>query len=136
MPIIAVNFDRIDARNSGKAPAGNVNVNSSPRINAIKMHAGLLGIKNLLSITYSFDTKYEPEVGRLTIEGEVLYASDKAKEILEKWDKEKKLDDDMAVEVLNAIFRRCLAKSVEICSDVRLPPPMQFPNVVKNEGKK
>ncbi|MBS3054140.1 MAG: hypothetical protein J4431_01235 [Candidatus Aenigmarchaeota archaeon] len=135
MPILAVNFDRIDAKNSGKG-AANVNVSSTPRISSVKMHAGLLGIKNVVSIAYSFETNYQPEVGSLTIEGEVLYNSDGAKEIAEKWDKEKKLDDDMTVEVLNAIFRRCLAKAVEICSDVRLPPPMQFPNVVKNEAKK
>ncbi|MBI4019550.1 MAG: hypothetical protein HY364_04830 [Candidatus Aenigmarchaeota archaeon] len=135
MPILAVNFDRIEAKSNGKT-AANVNVSSSPRVKSVKVHNGLLGIKNVVSIAYAFETNYDPDVGKLVIEGEVLYSSDKPKEMQEKWDKEKRLDDDIAVEVLNAIFRRCLAKAVEICSDVRLPPPMQFPNVVKNEAKK
>lgn len=134
MPIIAVNLRRIEAINSEKK-ADNINVNSAPSITKVRKHEKLLGMENIVALDYTFETKYDPDVGKIIIEGDVLYSSDKANEIVKTWETSKKLDDDMAVEVLNAIFRRGLGKAIELSGELRLPPPMRFPNVVKEEKK-
>ena len=63
----------------------------------------------------------------------MLYRSDDCKSILSKWKKEKKLDDDVAVEILNAVFRKCLSEGVDIANELRLPPPVSFPVVKAKE---
>jgi len=49
--------------------------------------------------------------------------------IAQKWLKEKKLPDDVANEVLNLIMRNCLMQGVVLARDMRLPPPIQMPQV-------
>ncbi len=135
MPIIAVNFRKIEAVNNEKKVTGGMNVNSTPKITDVKKRDKVFDIKNVLSIEYTYETKYDPAAGHVTIEGEVLYSTDKVDGIVATWNKEKKLDDDIAVDVLNTIFRQCISKTISIAADLRLPPPIQFPNVVKEEKK-
>jgi hypothetical protein len=45
------------------------------------------------------------------------------------WSKDKKLPDDVANEVLNLIMRNCLMQGVVLARDMRLPPPIQLPQV-------
>ena len=49
--------------------------------------------------------------------------------IISAWKKDKKLDDKIAVDVLNAIFRRCLVETIHISDILRLPPPIRLPIV-------
>jgi hypothetical protein len=134
MPIIGMNFKSIKANiNEGKITK-NVNVNSSPVIEKMeKKEINMPGIKDVLSIKFKFTTNYEPKIGEIMFEGEVLYNSEDMKEILKKWEKDKKIDDPLAMEVLNAIFRRCLTKGIDIASELGLPPPIRFPIVKPKE---
>ena len=134
MPIVAVNFSKIEAKNNN-IKADNINVSNTPSITNITKFDKLFDMKNVVSIEYTYSTSYDPDVGSIAIEGDVLYSSEKADKLVEDWKKNKKVDDDMAVEVLNAIFRRCLSKAIEISADIRLPPPMRFPNVIKDDKK-
>lgn len=131
MAVIGFNINAINARvETAKERKGNVNVNSSPLITGIdKKEIELSGVKDVVAINFQFETKYEPKIGEIMLEGEVLYQSSNSKEIIAKWKKEKRMDDDMAIEVLNTIFRRCLAKAIEISAELRLPPPVSFPIV-------
>ncbi len=131
MPAIGFNINAIDAKvDSTTERKGNVNVNSSPSITSIeKRDVDFPLAKDVVAINFKFETKYEPKVGWITMEGEVLYTSDNPKEMIAKWKKEKKMEDSVAIEVLNTIFRRCLAKAIEIAAELRLPPPVSFPIV-------
>lgn len=131
MPAIGFNINAIDAKvDSTTERKGNVNVNSSPSITSIeKRNVDFPLAKDVVAINFKFETKYEPKVGWITMEGEVLYTSDNPKEMIAKWKKEKKMEDSVAIEVLNTIFRRCLAKAIEIAAELRLPPPVSFPIV-------
>ncbi|MBI4014359.1 MAG: hypothetical protein HY365_00200 [Candidatus Aenigmarchaeota archaeon] len=135
MPIMGSNFSKIEAVNNEKKVSGGMNVNGAPKIVGVRKHDKVFDIKNVLSIDYVYETKYEPDAGHVRIEGEMLYSTERADQIVSLWSKEKKLDDDMAVDVLNAIFRQCIAKTIEIAADLRLPPPIEFPNVKKEEKK-
>ena len=134
MPIIGLNLKSIKASiNEGKS-IKNVNINSSPIIEKIeKKNINLSGISEILSISFKFTTHYEPKIGEIFFEGEVLYTSDKVKDILKKWERDKKMEDPMALEVLNAIFRRCLTKGIDLATELGLPPPIRFPVVKPTE---
>lgn len=135
--IIGLNINSISAEINEKVPKGNISINSTPRIiDMDKRELNVAGVKDILAVEFSFETKYEPGVGKIGFTGEVLYQSDDFKNILNKWKKEKKLDDGITVEILNAIFRKCLAEGVSIANELRLPPPVSFPVVkAKNEAQ-
>jgi len=140
MPVIGLQLKSVKASiDEKKIIEGNINVNSSPRIESVeKKDINVPGIKDVLSINFIFEVNYDPKVGEIEMEGEVLYQTDKSKDILAKWKKDRKLEDDMAVEVLNAIFRRCLVEALSLSNELRLPPPIRLPIVQKaaEEDKK
>ena len=135
MPIVGLNLKNVSANvEEKKVVEGNINVNSAPTIEGVeKKTVGLPGLKDVVSINFKFETIYEPKIGEIVIKGEVLYYTEKEKEMVDKWKKEKKLDENVAAEVLNAIFRRCLTKAIDLSNELRLPPPIRFPIVKPKE---
>ena len=132
MAILGITLSKIEAKmNANATPSGDININSSPTIsNVTKRDMDLYNMKDVLAVDFKFDISYDPDVGKISMEGELLYQTDKAKEIVNKWKKDKKMEDEqMAVEILNAIFRKCLTQSVTIAHELRLPPPIAFPMV-------
>lgn len=133
MPVIGLNFKSMEAKTENKNANANVNVSSTPRITGVEKRDVGFGIKDALSIDFVFETKYEPSVGSIILKGEVVYQGD-ADKILQKWKKDKKLEGDTAVEVLNAIFRKSLVTAIGFSNELRLPPPIQFPIVQPKQG--
>lgn len=131
MPVIGFDINAINAKVETSAERkGNVSVNSTPTITEIgKKEIEVGGMKDVLAIGFRFETKYDPKIGWIIFEGEVLYHTPNSKDVIARWKKEKKMEDKTAIEVLNTIFRRCLAKAVEISAELRLPPPISFPVV-------
>ena len=131
MPIIGVNIKSINAKVDDSKFTGNVEISSSPSIESVeKKDFSFAGMKDALFIGFSFKTQYTPDVGNIQFKGEIIYQSDDTKKVLKTWREDKKLDDDVSVEVLNAIFRKCIAKAVQIAEDLRLPPPINVPVVI------
>lgn len=127
--IIGMNFSSVSAKvDESKLGSKGVTVNSSPTILSVEK-ADVLDMKDVLRIKFNFAAKYEPALGDILIEGSLLWRNPDAKKVLKMWEEEKKLESKAGVEVLNTIFRRCLAKAVVLAEDVRLPPPVQFPVV-------
>ena len=142
MSVIGFNLKSIKAHVNQENVTGDVNVNSAPNIVSVeKRNLAFLGVKEALGIKFEFTTSYEPNVGEIGFTGEILYQVENAKDLMDSWKKEGKLDEKIALDVLNTIFRKCLAKSVEVADTLLLPPPIRFPvvttekPVVKKKGK-
>ncbi len=130
MPILGINFRSINASSGEKELNENISVNSTPRIDHIeKSEKEIAGFKDVLKVSFTFETKYEPSVGEIIMKGDVFYQTDNPNAVVSKWKKEKKLDDQLALEVLNMLFRKCLTRVIDLSADLRLPPPLQFPVV-------
>lgn len=130
--IIGMNFNSVSAKaEEKKLGAKGITVNSSPKIVSVEK-AEILDMKDVVRVDFNFTSKYEPEVGEISIDGSLLWRGE-AKKILKMWEDEKKLEPVAGLDILNTIFRKCLARSVMLAEDVRLPPPIQFPYVVKGE---
>ena len=138
MPIVGLSFNSIEARR-GSIPKGEIKVNSSPKINEIK-EVDVDGIgKKALALNFEFLTEYQPDIGKIKVEGEMVYMSESSAKILAQWKKNKTLPEDASVEVLNQLFRKCLLKVSNIAEDLQLPIPIQIPRVMakaKEKGKK
>ncbi len=128
MPIVGLSFNSIEASRKS-LPKGEIKVNSSPKVNDIK-EVDVAGIgKKALSLSFEFLTEYQPDIGSIKVEGEMVYMSDTSAKILAQWKKDKTLPEEASVEVLNQLFRKCLLKVSNIAEDLQLPIPIQIPRV-------
>jgi len=131
--ILGFNFTSINAYSDEKNLSGSLDVNSVPSIDdVVEKKLEFLGDNKSIGIKFIFTTSYG-KAGEIIQKGEIIYQVQDAKKILKKWKDEKKLDDDITLNVLNFILSKCMAKSVDLADTLRLPPPLQFPHVVKNE---
>jgi hypothetical protein len=134
--ILGISLKKVEASIGKVDKLSELKVNSTPSITSIEAKdVAVLGIKNALVVEFEFKTDYEPKIGSIKLEGELLYKDDKAKEIADEWKKNKKISDKVAVPILNAIFRRCLLKVMNEAEDLQLPPPIRFPSVYASEEK-
>lgn len=137
MPIIGFNLQRIEAYVVDERQKGEINVSSHPKIESVeKKELSIPGVDNVLSVAFTFRTTYEPKIGEVLLAGEVIYKTDNAKKVLDVWKKSKTMEDKMAVDVMNTLFRKCLTRITTICEDLRLPPPLTFPVVQAGSEQK
>jgi hypothetical protein len=133
MTVIGINLNSISATVKNRVIKGNLNIGSTPNIKNVEKR-NVLGME-VLAIEFGFETKYEPDIASISIEGELMYKTDDVKKILKKWKDDKKLPDDIAVDILNVIFRKCLTQSIVLSEEIGVPPPLGFP-VVKPKDQK
>lgn len=129
--LVGMNLTSIRAYTKDQ-PFPKVNVNSAPKVVDVEEFP-VADMKDVLRIKFGFVCEYSPDVGKVEIEGSVLWKDANAKDILKSWKDERKISTKVAAPILNAVFRKCLTKTIELSEELRLPPPVQFPVVV--EGK-
>ena len=137
MGIVSFRFKKIRG-DIGESAIGELRITSSlPKIKDIaEKEVGIAGNKTkVLAINFEYKTIYEPIKAKIDIEGEILYTDEKQKEIIKKWEKEKKIDERVSLPLLNYIFKRCAIQSIKIADDLQLPPPVRLPELVKKEGQ-
>jgi len=100
-----------------------VNVAESKMIDATKQKAFL--------IKFAFETKYEPDMGIINLEGELLYLAtvEVAKTISDAWNKNKSLPKDIALNVFNKILHNCNVEALLLSREINLPSPIQLPKI-------
>ena len=87
--------------------------------------------QNVIKFIFEFTSKYEPAVGNILFEGEILYMDEpkKTKEILASWKKDKKVPKELMAGLLNTILTKCNVQALILSQDVNLPPPIPLPKV-------
>ena len=135
MPIIGLKFDSIEGKRKKENFSVEMKINTAPKIvSAKEIDVKAIG-KKAMALGFEFSTQYNPDLAEVKINGEVIYVNEKQQaEILKGWKKDKKLPDDVGIEVLNHLFRHCLIKVAMIAEDLQLPPPLNFP-VVKPKSE-
>jgi len=132
MPVKHFELSTIDARRFAKSNEKHPNIQISVN------HAVIL-VKEMnetqVNIEFRFSVNYTGmgALGAIKLEGFLIFEGD-AKGIVTTWQEEKKLPDDMAPEALTFIMNNCLIESVMIARDIRLPPPLQMPQVKVGQG--
>src|SRR3989344_1251439 len=137
MTIVGFNFTKMGAEKKNDNIGGNIDVNISlPTIKNIEKKDDIAGIKDIIAIEFSLTMIYEPKIGVIELSGEILYQGDKVTKVLKTWKDKKILDGDVALDIYNHIFRRCVIRAFSLADDVRLPPPVTVPLLTKDEPKK
>ena len=84
-----------------------------------------------LRFEFEFTSVYDPKVGDITMNGEVIFLADekKSKEIVKGWKKEKKVPKEITSSVLNTVLQKCNIQALILARDINLPPPIPLPKV-------
>ena len=135
MTIVSFNFDKISAEKTGKITE-KVDINHNFNIKNIeKTDIALQGKKQALKLFFSFNVDYEPNIGNINMEGNLVYM-DKEEEItklIDQWKKDKKLPMGVTTLFLNTILTRANIKALMLSQEVNLPPQIQLPKAVPSE---
>ena len=80
----------------------------------------------------------EYEKRKLNEEGKENYVNDvkKVKEIMDSWKKNKRIEQPVMVQILNAILTKANIQALNRSQDLNLPAPLQLPKVNVKEPKK
>jgi hypothetical protein len=133
MAIVGFNFMKISAERK-HAKGGKVNIKPNIIIKDVAKTDLALGKNKENGLVFSFEYRfsYTPDIGEILMAGDVFYMKDskKTKEILDKWKKDKKLEPDVASEVLKAAMQRCNVEAILLSREVNLPSPIRLPNLI------
>ena len=112
-------------------PRGRIDINSTPKILSVtKSKKRFLKKDKPLNVEFEFLIRYEPNIGKIKIMGNILYVGKKMKNIVKTWEKEKKIPKEVDMEIKNFLFRKCLSIGLNLSENMQLPPPLIFPRVV------
>ena len=130
--IVGFGFTKLNAEKNEKVQ-GKIDINNNVSIKDIKEDSFSFGSnkQNVIKFIFEFTSKYEPSVGNILFEGELLYMEDpkKTKEILASWKKDKKVPKELMAGLLNTILTKCNVQALILSQEVNLPPPIPMPKV-------
>lgn len=139
MTIVGFNFTKLEAEKKEMAK-GKININNNVSITGVAEKS--LSLANdkqkVLSFTFEFMAKYDPDMGSIKLIGDVLFMDEakKAKEILDGWKKDKKLPKEIMPGILNTVLTKCNIQALILSEQVNLPPPIQLPKLQAAQPKK
>ena len=132
MTIVGFNFTKIEAEKKDMIK-GKINVNNNVSIKEVEEKKISLANdkQKVLSFTFEFIAKYDPNVGSIKFVGDVLFMDEakKAKEILDGWKKDKKLPKEIMPGILNTVLTKCNIQALILSEQINLPPPIPLPKV-------
>jgi len=140
--IVGFGFTKLSAEKN-EAAKGKIDINNNVSIKDVQEDSFNLGKdkqQNVLKFTFEFTSKYEPNVGTMLFEGELLYMEEpkKVKELFNSWKKDKKLPKELMADLLNTILTKCNVQALILSQEINLPAPIPLPKVqvAQQEGEK
>ncbi len=137
MNIVNISFNEINCKKN-KQVQGQVNVANNAKIKSVEeTKMNIDSSRKALKIVFEFQTDYQPDFASLSVAGELLLLADekKAKEILDNWQKNKKLDDETAPKIINPIMNKGILEAVFLSRELDLPAPIPLPSMKKKDGE-
>ncbi len=131
MTIVKISLHKVSAERKLGAKGGQVRINNNVSIiNVEDLQFNVPG-KAGLKCTFSFNCKYEPDLGSIDVEGQIFYtdSEEKVKEVKENWEKNKRLPSGIMEKVVNASLHKGNIQAIKISEDIGLPSPLPLPKV-------
>jgi len=139
MGIVGFNFSKITAQKSSSL-SGKININNNISITDVKeMEVTLTGQKGKgLMIKFHYHCDYEPNMGKISLEGEVIAIEDQEtiKKSIESWQKNKSLEKDLMERIMPHILNKSSIEAIILSKDVGLPSPIPLPKITNDKKAK
>lgn len=136
MAIVKINLHKVHAERNIDAKGGQVKINNNVSIKNVEdMDFQVEGRKGL-RFTFMFNCNYDPDFGKIEVEGQVLFVDEKKKvaEIKAGWDKEKRVPREVTEQIINAALHKGNIQAIKISEDISLPSPLPLPKVRSVSG--
>jgi hypothetical protein len=131
MAIIGFNFTKIFGEK--RAPVhGQVSINNNVAItDVMDANISMAQSKKGVRVRFTYDSKYEPAIGSLQFEGDVVLLEDAkfADEMLDTWAKSKSVPKPIMMGLLNQVLERSNIQALIMARDLSLPAPIPLPKV-------
>lgn len=137
MTIVKINLHKVHAERNLESKSGQVNLNNNVSIKDVEDLTFNAEGKKGVKFTFAFNCAYEPALGKIEVEGQVLYVNDEkiVNEIKALWEKEKRLPMSVMEEVVNAALHKGNIQAIKISEEVNLPSPLPLPRLKTSEKK-
>ena len=131
MTIVKINLHKVVAERNLNSKVGQVQINNNVSLKDVEDMNFLTDGKKGLKFTFTFNCNYEPDLGKIDVEGQVLYVEDakKVEEIKKGWDKEKRVPMQVMEQIINAALHKGNIQAIKISEEVSLPSPLPLPKV-------
>ena len=131
MAIVNFNFTKINVEKSDPTTRGGVKISNNIAISNLKKKK--LPIESDkqsgLEVEFNFVTTYDPDLGKISFEGKLIYMGTKEEieETLEQWKKEKKGKKEVMTKIMNYILDKCNIQAIILSQTMGLPCPVPLP---------
>ncbi len=132
MAIIGFNLTKMSCERKQQAN-GKITVSNNINITQVdeaKLNAAS-STSTALAISFRFELKYNPDVGSILIEGNILELTTEveAKENVAAWKERKVIKPALFQTIMNAIFSRCQVHGIILAKELALPSPVPLPKI-------
>jgi hypothetical protein len=86
-------------------------------------------IGEYLHINFKYTAEYQPEVGKIEIEGSLWYQHPKLDSVVSEVKDNIEIKNEAMTEISNAIIMDSLIEALSLSRKLQLAPPMQMPTV-------
>lgn len=133
MPVLGINITKVEMEKQG-GMASKVEINLSPKVEEVRLGEIKTpsGKVNGIEVLFTYQIGYRPDIARASISGMVFYLppqKEKIDEILDNWEKEKKIPPEMFAEIVNFITNEVTPLLMLISKEMRIPYPIPVPRV-------
>ncbi len=109
---------------------GQISINNRVKINDIKEEEIKSIGKKALIVDFEYKTEYLRErkkVAEIKLVGNILLLDKNQSKIAKEWKKEKKIDEQVNLFLINSILQRSIYKAFEISDQLQILPPIPLP---------
>ncbi|MFB6208761.1 MAG: hypothetical protein ABEJ56_01335 [Candidatus Nanohaloarchaea archaeon] len=129
--IVGFNVDSLNAERKEGGSGGDLKVNYNPEITEIEEAEVSAMDDKVAKINFEFTVSYD--VGdhteaEIVLEGNILWKGH-LEEIIEEWDENEELPDEIEAPLMNDLYRKCISQSVGIADTLNLLPPIPTPRI-------
>ncbi|USG99833.1 hypothetical protein K1720_10165 [Thermococcus argininiproducens] len=133
MPVLGINITKVEMEKQGGI-ASKVEINLSPKIEEVRLGEIKTpsGKVNGIEVLFTYQIGYRPDIARALISGMVFYLppqKEKIDEILDNWERDKKVPPEMFAEIVNFITNEVTPMIMLISKEMRIPYPIPVPRV-------
>lgn len=131
MTIVKISLHKINAERNVNAKGGQIQINNNVSIKEIESMDFAVDGKKGLRFTFAFNCAYEPNLGKIDVEGQVLFVDleKKVEKIKADWEKDKRVPADVMEQIANAALHKGNIQAIKISEEISLPSPLPLPKV-------